>query len=263
MQSVQTILYKNSIVTSFDENYMEYAKVMVKTLSENYNGLDRLSLYCLVPDYLIDKEKEFVSSLDVTNLNISFKCSEKLKDLDVYNSGWFTKNAWHRLFLASVLPEEQRIVYIDPDCMVLRDISPLLNYPMYSSFVACPQDDFSKHCEVSFGSPDIPYINDGVFITDLNFWRENDMESKMLSYLSKNGQTEFVDQDIISISMLPFISPLPVTFNFIVARLELYNNTPSPMIVHFNGPEKPWKFNIENIYHDAWKEKFKSLTYHR
>lgn len=255
---------KTIIVTSFDENYIDYSKVMIKTLSDNYNGEKSLILYCLVPDYLMDKENLFKESFNgLNNINIYFKSSLEFKNMDLRESKWFTKNAWHRMFISSICKEYDRAIYIDPDCMVMRDISPILNYPNYNPFIALVQDDFSKHSEIVFGSPDIPYINDGVFITDLNFWRANDIESKMINYVKEKGQTKFIEQDVISIFMQPFISPLPVTFNFFVDKIELYENTPSPLIVHFNGPNKPWLSNSDNIYHNLWNDLFKALTYHQ
>jgi lipopolysaccharide biosynthesis glycosyltransferase len=259
---VAIMYYKKTvIVTSFDENYIEYSKVMVKTLSDNYLSQDVLDLYCLVPDYLIDKEHTNKKSLSLNNINIFFKSSLKFKDLNVQKSEWFTKNAWHRIFISSVCLDYDRAIYIDPDCMVLRDISPLLTYPNHNPFIGLIQDDFSKHSQIAFGSPDIPYINDGVFITNLNFWRDNDVENKMITYIKENGQTKFIEQDVISIFMQPFVSPMPPTFNFFVDKLELYENTPNPMIVHFNGKNKPWLSGWDNKYHIMWKNIFNTLTY--
>ena len=263
MEYVATMFYKNTvIVTSFDENYMEYSKVMIKTLSQNYSGATVLDLYCLVPDSLMQEEDAFVYSLgDLKNIKISFRSSPKFKNLVVDKSEWFTKSAWHRIFISSISLSHDRAIYIDPDCMILRDIMPLLNYPNHNPFIALVQDDFSNHSEIAYGSPDIPYINDGVFITDLNFWRNNRVEEKLLNYLKENGQTRFIEQDTLSIFMQPFLSPLPVTFNFLVHKIELYENTPSPMIIHFCGPEKPWLSGWDNKYHVMWKNVFNTLTY--
>lgn len=263
MEFAATMCYKTTVIaTSFDENYIDYAKVMIKTLSSNYQGDDILDLYCLVPDYLMKKEYEFISSLnDVKNINILFKSSEKFKDLNVEKSLWLTKNAWHRIFISSISEKHERAIYIDPDCMIIRDIRPLLNYPNHSPFIALVQDDFSNHCAEAYGNQDIPYINDGVFITDLGFWRNNKVEEQLLNYLKENGQTKFIEQDVLNIFMQPYLSPLPVTFNFLVHKEELYGNCPEPMIVHFCGPDKPWLSGWENKYHIMWKNVFNTLTY--
>ena len=58
---------KTLVVTSFDENYFNYACVPIKTLGLNYSGTPKLNVRCLVPENLQKRESEFI---DIINLEL-------------------------------------------------------------------------------------------------------------------------------------------------------------------------------------------------
>jgi lipopolysaccharide biosynthesis glycosyltransferase len=250
-----------AVVTSFDKNYMEYSKVMINTLSKNYHGKDILSVYCLVPHDILNKQDEYIKSVYKNNVSIKFVSSEKFNNAKyLVEREQYTKNVWHRIFAGSLLPDVEKIIYIDPDIIVLRDIEPLINYKNLSPFSAYIEDDFQGHCLDIYGSQDVVYFNDGVFIADLNYWREQDIESKLIDYAKKNN-TKFVDQDAFNYVMRDIVRPLPVTFNFFVDKQALYYSVESPLLVHFSGPIKPWNSDMDgNKYCVAWQEEYKLLT---
>lgn len=258
---------KLALATSFDENYIDYMPVMVQSISENYHGKEVLDFYCLVPEELLVKETQFRLNLNVTNMNIKFVTSENYKKF--LNNGfanasiWVTQNAWHRMFISSLLKDYDKCIYLDADTMVCRDIDPLLNYPMYSKFMAY-QEIWTE--SKAFETNDRIYFNDGVFITDLNYWRDNDLENKMVDYVIKNGSTEYIEQDILNRFMVDEFYPLPMSFNFFAWQFRflpfIYEIMKDPLVVHFNGPEKPWKkeADIYGVWTERWRSLYNRLT---
>lgn len=261
MEFVETILSNFAVVTSFDQNYIEYSKVMVKTFSNNYNSDDVLNMYCLVPKSLMHMEKEYIESIQVNNLNISFTYSEEFENADYFvERDQYTKNAWHRIFMASMFPQIDKVLYLDPDMIFLRDVDSLINYKTKAPIAAYIEDDFQSLCLEIYGKEDVVYFSDGVFIADLNYWRENDLQSKMIDF-AKTRNTRFVDQDAVNFVMHELVEPLPVNFNFCADKAELYYTVTNPMIVHFSGPTKPWHHDMGgNKYALRWQEEFKLLT---
>lgn len=250
-----------AVVTSFDKNYMEYSKVMIKTLSDNYYGQDTLNVYCLVPLDIMREEAAYIKSIYKKNVSVKFVSSTLFNEANyLVEREQYTKNVWHRIFVGSLLPTIDKIIYIDPDIIVLRDISPLINYNNLSPFSAYIEDDFQGHCLDIYGSQDVVYFNDGVFIADLNYWRENDIEEKLIDYAKKNN-TRFVDQDAFNYVMKDIVRPLPVTFNFFVDKLALYYSVEDPLLVHFSGPVKPWNSDMGgNKYCLMWQKEHDLLT---
>lgn len=249
-----------AIVTSFDAIYMNYSKVMVQTLCENYHGKTKLNLFCLVPDSLLEKQTEYINSFSCDNINIKFVSSDKFNKADYFvEREQYTKNAWHRIFVGSLFPNLDKILYLDPDIIIMRDIAPVLEYKTWMPIAAYIEDDFQEHCLEVYDNQDMIYFSDGVFIADLNAWREKEFEKKLIQY-AKTHNTKFVDQDAINFVMREHVQPLPVTFNFFVDKAELYWTVKDPLIVHFSGPVKPWKEDmLDNKFVDAWRKKYKLL----
>lgn len=257
---------KIAIATSFDKNYMNYSMVAIKSLGENYHGNDTLDIICFVPQELHDSLKWYTKKINQTNLNIVFKTAKgftKMLDTELTaTSRYVTPNAHHRLFLGSELPEYDRIVYIDPDTLICRDIKPLLEYTSKSNFLAVVETvNMSKR---SFGHHDVPYFNSGVFITSPKFWNDEQIEDKVLNWIGNNPNTQIPDQDALNAVLREYLSPLPIPFNFfewIVNNNRLTaEEFDQPLIVHFVGEQKPWNTPRISKYSDLWRAKYSSLN---
>jgi lipopolysaccharide biosynthesis glycosyltransferase len=257
---------KTAIVTSFDKNYMKVASVLIKSLDEFTTSSTVLDIICLVPDDIVNMEADYVDSLGgLKSVQIKFRSSSRYRSL--VNSVDFnfdkvphiTENAMQRLFLASTLHDYDKAIYIDPDAIAVRDIAPILNYPLYNKLVA-----WIEHNNVEsmvFDEPDRAYFNNGVFITDLNYWRSAGIEQKMVDWALENGPTICADQDLMNRFLLDVLAPMPITFNFPEA-LEFYHGEayPNPVIVHFVGPKKPWLPNSRGSkWSQLWVKKYSSI----
>lgn len=261
---------KSVIVTSFDENYYPYAHVSVKSFSLNYTGDKKLDYFCMVPTSLLHREAEFINKIKAENLNIKFVSSttygeiEKDKDkISIIGEGsqCFNRHALHRLFMVDVCEGFDKAIYIDPDTLVMRNVQPILDYPLNNKFIACPEihDEFNNLT----GNLDEIYFNDGVFITDLNFWRISGMHFKIKKYIYNNPVPQFMDQDILNLFFKDYLYPLPLSFNSYPIHLKndlIKNHLHDPLIVHFVGFKKPWKAPTEDDYSKAWHKLYKELN---
>lgn len=251
-----------AVVTSFDGNYFQYSMVLAKSFAENYNGTEPVDFICLVPLDLLDRELEYIKQLNKpSKLNVKFRGSEKFEQLAAsgkYNFDLMhhiTVNAMQRIFLASTLHEYDEVIYIDPDCMIVRDVQPLLNYPLVNKFLAHPESDGSSL--IVFDDPDRPYFNNGVFITSLEYWRTARIEDQMLSYLTSDEYepTACIEQDLMNRFLFDVWSPLPPSLNY---RWEYSLGGPFrgtiPLVFHFVGGYKPWiLFSDTNRFEAAWR----------
>ena len=259
---------KTVVVTSFDEKIFFKAAVMVRMLCDNYYGSDTLEFRCLVPDTLLTREQEFINIIGNPILvNIKFACSERypqmVKDGVTYDSkSHITANSSHRIFIASMFPDFDKAIYIDYDTVVLRDIQPMLDYPLKNKLLAV--DEQLQSAYWVFGEMDRPYFNAGVFITDLNFWREHDAENKMYDWLM-NNKTPNMDQDTMNIIFFDYWAPMPMTFNMFEFRYSIPRDQTGlsfkePLIVHFTGEAKPWATSGKSSkYSQIWMDKYKEI----
>lgn len=259
---------KTAIVTSFDENLFLQTTVLIKSFCDNYHQNSEIEFYCLVPPSLLEKESEFKSYLgDTGKVSVKFIYSSKwlelLENKKIKGSMHITENAWQRLFLSSVLPEYDRAIYIDSDAMIINDISELINYESDANMVA--RIEISNAAFEIFNTQDRLYFNDGVFITNLNYWRDNNLEEKMINHIIENGTTLYIEQDVLNIFFEDQIAPLPNNFNFGPWQNEIWTVNQiemKPVIIHWFGYDKPWteSKSKEDIWRDTWINKFKDIT---
>lgn len=258
---------KKAIVTSFDKNYMDYSRVMAKSFGSHYHGAEKIDLVCLVPEDLLGLRDSYSTSIGQDNLNIIFRSApELLSPISEHATKnpatpYVTSHAYQRVFIGSMLPEYDVAIYIDPDTIILRDVSPLLEYKSKSKFLAVVETVNSGRSV--FDNDDLPYFNSGVFIADLHFWRSENIEQKITNWIRNNPNSIYAEQDSLNAILLEHLSPLPFHFNFfewIVDNNRLmareYDN---PMIVHFVGQEKPWGEKLISKYGKMWRDLYSDL----
>jgi lipopolysaccharide biosynthesis glycosyltransferase len=246
------------LITSFDANYFKYSMVAIKSFAMNYNESTVLDVVCLVPEDILHREREYSEAINQENLKISFRASEKyLKkygSIEDDKSRYFNQHCHHRMFLGSACKEYDRAIYIDPDTITLRDVSPIINYPFINKFNAVIE--YTNANKIAFNDEDRPYFNNGVFLADLKWWRDSGVEDQMVEWLDKYGPTEYFEQDAMNAILLRDLSHLPVTMNFFNYKLWIEqiidDLIPSPMIVHFVGKDKPWTDTANTKYDLAW-----------
>lgn len=250
-------------VTSFDQNYFYVAAVSVISLGRNTT--EELDLVCLVPERLQHRESEFINIIACPLLNIKFRTYEQFqlvedRGLDS-NLGYLTASCNHRLYMASICPEYDRAFYFDPDILFLRDISPILNFPLRNKFMAVVE--YSNSQFILHGTRDIPYFNNGIFLTSLEFWRSNNIEQKFIDWQTEHGLTTYPEQDAMNDVLIDYWSPLPVSFNTYHWQLlhdpVFYDDNSDPLVIHFAGPRsKPWVEDVSK-WTSLWLDIFDSI----
>lgn len=258
---------RKAIVTSFDENYLNYSLVMAKSLSTNYHGHHPIDLVCLVPENILHLQSWYSEQVGSKNINIIFRAAPELLEnisLEATQNPatpYVTSHAYQRVFVGSMLPEYEKAIYIDPDTLILRDIDPLLNYKSIHKFLAVLETVNSGR--TVFNNDDFAYFNSGVFIADLVFWRSEKIEEKLVAWIKNNPNSIYAEQDSLNAVLSEYVAPLPFHFNFfewIVENNKLmgmeYDN---PMIVHFVGHEKPWGDKLVSKYSKMWRDLYQSL----
>ena len=244
---------RTAILITFDEGYFTQAAVFLKSLSNNHNG-DTLDVICLVPSSLLGDEDKFKALILANNLNIKFTNSPAEGSVVLESAnylGWTNEMVWYRLLIGEVLADYDKVIYFDTDMLIMRDIQPILDYPMYQKFMAT--------LDLSAGDIDIlkwedyAYFNAGMFIADLNWWRESGIEEKFKDYLATQKKTAFAEQDAMNILLKDVWGVLPISFNFYYFVWDedgvpdwdqsiLKSHARDPLVVHFVGRIKPWNF---------------------
>ena len=239
-------------VTIFDDQYYEYGAVLLQSLADNYKK--ELDVICIVNHQIIkDREGKMPSNLvealtGADHLNIMFRVPENSDAImGSTNRGekfpeYISEVALHKLNLASICHDYEEAVFVDADCLFVRDATKLIEHPLYRPIVALPET--SLVAERDLGMPERAYFNNGVFVTDLDFWRSNEIEAKFLDWLRDNDSGLAIEQTTMNAVLFEHWFPMTNNFNYWDGfTWALHRSYPNPVLVHFLGHIKPWTDN--------------------
>lgn len=170
---------------------------------------------------------------------------EELPDLietmDVSGQRWFSpdgpnyNNRWSymsmiRLALHELLPEEKRVLWLDVDTIVNRDIGELFETDLEGCYVAAAEEPIrSKNPFV--------YFNTGVMLMDLEKLRDG-MADEMIR-LVNTRKMWFPDQDTVNLLCQTKIRPISPKWNSNKWIVEVKD----PYITHFAADREYWTRN--------------------
>lgn len=249
---------KTAIVTTIDANYIEPAAVFFESFSDNYHNYKELDIVCVMPE---EDAGAFDELAAMVNLDKRLKLKVRLVSPDRYRwteeaavgDRWkHSKAAWYRLLLGSILDDYDKAIYFDPDILIVDNVQPILDHPMYNKFMAV-FDTVGVQYFYSKGRGDVGWLTSGMLIIDLNWWREAGVEEWFREDVAANGSDELIDEHLLNKYLKPYWHPLPVTFNF-YAFVKDAHGVPDfdqsylpvyykhAIVMHFAGRVKPWTF---------------------
>ncbi len=163
-------------------------------------------------------------------------------------SGHITLAAYFRLLIPDLLPETvAKVVYLDLDLMVLRDIGELYALePGKAPVLAIREDDNAimstyLRCCREIGIPgDAPYFNSGVLLLNLAVWRAENFSRRLIEFLNLHrDKVAWHDQDAMNALFVGRWVELPLTWNTPDVAWNK-SDVSGASILHFKGPIKPW-----------------------
>ena len=235
---------------STDDTYIPFLDVAVSSLianaSENNTyriivlntGLDPENIATIKknerPGFVID----FVDiSKEIQQIRSYFK--------NVYH---FSVVTYYRLFIASLFPQYDKILYLDCDLVVLGDISELYAIELGDNILGAVPDqfvsktkEFRLYAEEAIGVKPDTYFNAGVLVINLDQFRKNDIENKFINLITKHD-FDLLDPDQAYLNYLCFGKTriLPSGWNKSPAEIACEGNK---SIVHYNLYKKPWQYD--------------------
>jgi len=262
------------IFFSTDDNYIPYLDVAISSLIANasYDYCYRIIVLNtgLEPENIskvkLNERKGFVIdfidiSKNLENIISHFK--------NVYH---FSLVSYYRLFIASLFPQYDKVIYLDCDLVVLGDISKLYNAELGENIVGavpdqfvCNTKEFRLYAQKAIGVDPDTYFNAGVLVINLEQFRKNDIENKFVNLIIQHD-FDLLDPDQAYLNYLCFRKTLilPNGWNKSPA---IVNCEGTKNIVHYNLYKKPWQYDDltdgEFFWEYAKKSPFYSLILDR
>lgn len=252
------------IVFSTNDKYVFYCYLAIYSLLKY---ADKKKYYD-IRVFMTSLSHESVQTLEsLANDYASVICMDVtlyVKDADLRELSFFTVETFYRLFTSQILSEYKRIIYLDSDMLILRDISRLFNTEMNGHPIAAVHDVVCSHLSnhaKKLGLDIRNMFNAGVLLIDTEAYecqniRQKGLEALEEDYRNKARKFIYVDQDVLNITAYNNVEFLDERWNFqweFLWRLdsiydgyrEKYERTSKePWIIHYAGDRKPWSYPL-------------------
>ena len=256
-----------NVICSTDDNYAPYCGIMLTSLFINNNNR-KFNIFIFLSGRLsqrnerklISLEKRYDCSINLISIAPEIAAQFTVNsEAGIDSHTWITVAAFFRLLAADLLPSTiHKVLYFDCDIIIKDSIIPLWETDLDGkAFAGVPDDSSDDHCiRLGYPTEDL-YINSGVSLYNLDYWRENNVTALFIEYMTKNkGIIISMDQDIINGVLHGKGVVLPERYNFLVTffykncwnsfsdsyKDKLIEESRHATVIHYCGGIKPWDF---------------------
>ena len=126
------------IFFTVDDEYIPFLAVTLQSLVENSSSKNNYVIKVLYT-HINDENKKKIKKFEKENINIEFVdlnyYIKKVKD-KLYTRDYYSNTTYFRLFLPDLYPQYNKVLYVDSDTVILRDIAELYNIDIGTNLVA-------------------------------------------------------------------------------------------------------------------------------
>ncbi|MFZ2038564.1 MAG: glycosyltransferase [Minisyncoccia bacterium] len=259
-----------NICFSCDNNYVAPLSALIASILKNSSNNDVYNFYIL--DGGINEEnKEKINKIkSIRDFNICFVPvnSKEFNNCPITDyAPYITIATYYRFKIPSFFPKIDKILYMDCDMIVNRNIKELYDTNIDDYYVAAVPEVCNQFHKKRLGlDGNSYYFNAGLLLINNKKWRDDNIEQKLFQYAMKPEQ-EMIhqDQDILNIVLKNKKTYLPIAWNlqhdaidmeesYIYHNLERLAAIKQPHIIHYTNKFKPWHKECTNKFKNMYFE---------
>lgn len=249
------------VVFATNKKYFPYLGVAVSSLIRHVRDEYDYKLYVLHTS-LSRYDTDRLEGLGTNNVEIEcINISHHVKELELYSSLHLSEEAVYRILIPEVLPEYEKIIYLDCDLVLFEDIAKCFEEELEGCLLGAVHDvlfdDIEKHVKDDLKLQPELCFNSGVLLIDTERFKKENIRDKALALLAEDRKRKkrkyiYLDQDVLNIVCQEKVFFLERRWNFQwqylqpdryarVTDKETYLEAGrDPYILHFAGDIKPW-----------------------
>ena len=263
-----------------DENYSMPTTIAITSLRLNRNKSKKFYIHIVannITEYSKNKflecgEDDFIIDIIDTELDDIFLDIFK-QDQDLHVS----PSAILKMHLPTILSSIDKVLYIDGDVLIQKDLIDLYNTDISGKYAAVVKDIISERNPNHMRKMSIQnrfYFNSGMMLLNLAKLREDNLESKLIDY-RLHKKNHFIDQDAFNAVFNENVVYVSWKYNYLNKfhdwwdneRLSLFYEQYVPknkktaynqaVIIHFGSQEKPWLYKmgyLSSLYMKYYKK---------
>lgn len=246
------------IVFSTDDNYVLPLAVAIKSLLDKKNKKDEYRIY-VFHDKLSEESKEKIKGVCRENFLEFVDVGKFLSDTTFPSDGHVNSVAtFFRLFIAEILPEYDKILYLDCDILINGDIGKLFDCDLKNFILA-------GNKMLGDNAVERDYFNAGVLLFNVKEYLKNDICKKALKYIGDNEKIQYQDEQTLNDVCKGRVDYFSFKYNFqtwYCVSEDLLKKTgikkiKDISIIHYSS--KPWRDDTVPLG-DLWWKKVDTLN---
>jgi len=245
-----------NILMCANAEYAQHLAVALVSLLEN-NDWGYFNIVVVGSKGLVDESEKIRNSLGkYKHFEIEFRIRVDDEDTVLPLNKHYSVDNYSRIWVEKYFPENTaRVLYLDSDLIVVGSIMKLYNYDIGDNVVGAVSIAGSDRSSLLEVPVEFGYFNSGVILIDLEKWRNEDVFSRLITYIRGNADKLIdADQDALNACLYDQRCPLDYVWNVIspyywdewqseLSTEDLRRIRRNARIVHFNGASKPWSFH--------------------
>lgn len=262
------------IVFAANSGYIPYLSVAIASIIRHATANRDYRIHIFYQD-VSSSDMSTLFSLASSNVEIKPICVKPfMKNIEarVHTSGHISTEAYFRFLIPRILSNYSKVLYLDCDIVVNKDISELYDYNIDSWLMGAIREPAiapSSEKKIRQYLPDYitKYYNSGVLLINNSKFIERDMFGEFMKHVASGIPYFCHDQDILNIICHGEIRELDFTWNWVwqfyskqmykYADCETYaalaKSFSCPALVHFNSDKKPWRENDGHFAVMFWR----------
>ena len=217
--SKDTNKFKIHIVMSIDNNGIYISLVSMTSALENNNKEKNILIYHLLLSHDFNKKKiEYFESLkEKYDFRINYYIIPNI--FNKYKKWRYSSTIYFKLLIPLIFPDYERIIFLDADTLIFKDISEMFNLPFNDNYVLGYPFHTPWMVTINGKHPKI-YINSGVLLINIDKIRKDNKDFELIKFTKKNSKKLFFpEQDGINYIFHEKIGLLPLKYG-----IYLYGN---------------------------------------
>lgn len=250
------------IAMSCNTNWYYYLVVNLYSLLNSNKKVKKIYLLVETEDindikYLSKLKERF--NVEFVLIDFNKHCNKYLKDGCPNANTVYSNFCFSRLMLADFVSED-KVLYLDTDAVVIKDISHLWDYNLDNHYLLGVRDygveshDYLKSLNIKG-----KYVNSGVLLFNLKMVREENLISKWFDIINTK-KLLYPDQDALNLVCCEKEIYIPSMYNYAFTVTKEVLQQDLIRVIHYAGSKTPWIadrwnaevwYNIEEVfYHD-------------
>lgn len=247
-----------AIATTIDDRWVPHFATCAASIAAS-RGRESVRFFMLQGPSLSETSIRTLRAF-VRDLGMEFEAIAIPREVDDSlppTSQLFSPLVWYRLLLPDLLPELDRVLFLDADTLVLQSLSPLYESELGENLLAAVGVmTTEEHLRLLGLDSAQPVFNAGVLLMSLDAMRAELIGPRTLALgHERSADFFFNDQDALTViadgrwkrlhprwNALSHLWLLPRNYDHTYSELDQSSARLSPAIVHFEGFEtvKPW-----------------------